>query len=84
MWEIVTFWSDKGEIVANGATSGSGVDDVKPVCIYMRQEVIGQDQLERKTLRSLGLTKGSAMIRYLSLLVSSVSPLFVPHEMRKS
>ncbi|KAJ8263868.1 hypothetical protein GJAV_G00142290 [Gymnothorax javanicus] len=36
-----------------------------PVCIYMRDEVVGVESLKRITLKSLGLTGGSAIIRYL-------------------
>jgi hypothetical protein len=39
--------------------------EVEPVCIYMRQEVVGKEQLQNKTLRSLGLTQGQAMIRLI-------------------
>ncbi|XP_015275845.1 PREDICTED: tether containing UBX domain for GLUT4 isoform X1 [Gekko japonicus] len=37
-----------------------------PVCIYMRDEVTGQTALEKTTLKSLGLTGGSAIIRVIS------------------
>ena len=35
------------------------------VCIYMRREVIGEPLLRTTTLKSLGLTSGSAMLRVL-------------------
>ncbi|XP_051792208.1 tether containing UBX domain for GLUT4 [Erpetoichthys calabaricus] len=36
-----------------------------PVCIYMRDEIVGDEGLKKTTLKSLGLTGGSAIIRYL-------------------
>ncbi|XP_072208239.1 tether containing UBX domain for GLUT4 isoform X1 [Excalfactoria chinensis] len=33
------------------------------VCIYMRDEISGKDALEKTTLKSLGLTGGSAIVR---------------------
>ncbi|XP_049321537.1 tether containing UBX domain for GLUT4 [Astyanax mexicanus] len=36
-----------------------------PVCVYMRDEISGQDALQKTTLRSLGLTGGSAILRYV-------------------
>ncbi|KAG8446384.1 hypothetical protein GDO86_014006 [Hymenochirus boettgeri] len=35
-----------------------------PVCIYMRDEVMGESAFKDTTLQSLGLTGGSAIIRY--------------------
>ncbi|NXA42848.1 ASPC1 protein, partial [Eudromia elegans] len=35
------------------------------VCIYMRDEVTGKDALKKTTLKSLGLTGGSAIIRVI-------------------
>ncbi|XP_072516923.1 tether containing UBX domain for GLUT4 [Salminus brasiliensis] len=36
-----------------------------PVCVYMRDEITGQDALQKTTLKSLGLTGGSAILRYV-------------------
>ncbi|XP_063817297.1 tether containing UBX domain for GLUT4 [Pseudophryne corroboree] len=36
-----------------------------PVCIYMRDEVTGEQTLKQTTLQSLGLTSGSAIIRFI-------------------
>ncbi|XP_055971702.1 tether containing UBX domain for GLUT4 isoform X2 [Sorex fumeus] len=35
-----------------------------PVCVHMRDEVAGTAELQHRTLRSLGLTGGSAVIRF--------------------
>lgn len=39
--------------------------DGNPVIVYMRAEIYG-DQLEKTTLKSLGITKGKAMLRVLN------------------
>ncbi|XP_067914525.1 tether containing UBX domain for GLUT4 isoform X2 [Heterodontus francisci] len=36
-----------------------------PVCVYMRDEITGESALKTATLKSLGLTGGSAIIRYV-------------------
>ncbi|XP_073732495.1 tether containing UBX domain for GLUT4 [Misgurnus anguillicaudatus] len=36
-----------------------------PVCVYMRDEISGEAALKKTTLKSLGLTGGSAIIRYV-------------------
>ncbi|XP_058495747.1 tether containing UBX domain for GLUT4 [Solea solea] len=36
-----------------------------PVCVYMRDEVSGEEALKKATLKSLGLTGGSAIVRFL-------------------
>ncbi|KAH9494855.1 hypothetical protein Btru_015834 [Bulinus truncatus] len=39
--------------------------DSHPVCIFMREEIIGERALQEMTLRKLGLTSGNAIIRLL-------------------
>ncbi|KAL2089846.1 hypothetical protein ACEWY4_014534 [Coilia grayii] len=39
--------------------------DAMPTCVYMRDEITGQQALRKTTLKSLGLTGGSAIIRYM-------------------
>ncbi|MCJ8737495.1 hypothetical protein PDJAM_G00024410 [Pangasius djambal] len=41
------------------------VPGATPVCVYMRDEVSGEEALKKTTLRSLGLTGGSAILRYV-------------------
>lgn len=36
-----------------------------PTCVYMRDEVSGEEALKKATLKSLGLTGGNAIIRFL-------------------
>ncbi|MBN3300582.1 ASPC1 protein, partial [Amia calva] len=43
-----------------------------PVCVYMRDEVAGEEALKKMTLKSLGLSSGSAIVRYV--LKKSKSP----------
>ncbi|XDV51107.1 hypothetical protein PO909_020049 [Leuciscus waleckii] len=45
-----------------------------PVCVYMRHEVTGEEALKTTTLKSLGLTGGSAIIRYVLKGSSSSCP----------
>ncbi|XP_077096439.1 tether containing UBX domain for GLUT4-like [Siphateles boraxobius] len=45
-----------------------------PVCVYMRDEVSGEEALKTTTLKSLGLTGGSAIIRYVLKGSSSSCP----------
>ncbi|KAL7854644.1 hypothetical protein SRHO_G00168340 [Serrasalmus rhombeus] len=42
-----------------------GVPGPTPVCVYMRDEISGKEALQKTTLRSLGLTGGSAIVRYV-------------------
>ncbi|XP_043924155.1 tether containing UBX domain for GLUT4 [Protopterus annectens] len=41
------------------------MQDSVPLCIYMRDEIVGEAALKATTLKSLGLTGGTAIIRYI-------------------
>uniref|UniRef100_A0A1A8RYY5 Alveolar soft part sarcoma chromosome region, candidate 1 n=1 Tax=Nothobranchius rachovii TaxID=451742 RepID=A0A1A8RYY5_9TELE len=58
LWELVTHFPQisQPELSEAGAT---------PVCVYMRDEVSGAEALKKTTLKSLGLTGGSAIFRFL-------------------
>jgi len=43
---------------------GEGKEGEEPVIVYMRREVAGQKELERTTLRSLGLVSGKGLLRF--------------------
>ncbi|XP_059236658.1 tether containing UBX domain for GLUT4 isoform X3 [Mustela nigripes] len=45
--------------------------EASPVCVYMRDEVAGRASLKATTLKSLGLTGGSAIIRFAMRRCSS-------------
>ncbi|XP_059393654.1 tether containing UBX domain for GLUT4 [Carassius carassius] len=64
LWDLLTHFPQTrtSDLDASGHT---------PVCVYMRDEVSGEDGLKKMTLKSLGLTGGSAIIRYV--LKGSVS-----------
>jgi len=47
----------------------SNIDN--PVIIFTRTEICGQQKMQDTTLRSLGLTKGGAMLRYLKRTVTN-------------
>ncbi|XP_008278495.1 tether containing UBX domain for GLUT4 [Stegastes partitus] len=58
LWEVLTHFPQisVSELSESGST---------PVCVYMRDEVSGEEALKKATLKSLGLTGGSAIVRYL-------------------
>lgn len=58
LWELLTHFSQIS--VSDLNESGS-----TPVCVYMRDEVSGQEALKKTTLKALGLTSGSAILRFL-------------------
>ncbi|XP_067115253.1 tether containing UBX domain for GLUT4 [Osmerus mordax] len=58
LWDLLTHFPQTR--VCELSESGSA-----PVCVYMRDEVTGEDALQKATLKSLGLTGGSAIVRFL-------------------
>ncbi|XP_035813207.2 tether containing UBX domain for GLUT4 isoform X1 [Amphiprion ocellaris] len=58
LWEVLTHFPQIS--VSELSDSGS-----TPVCVYMRDEVSGEEALKKATLKSLGLTGGSAIVRFL-------------------
>ncbi|XP_026216258.1 tether containing UBX domain for GLUT4 [Anabas testudineus] len=58
LWELLTHFpqTSVSELSESGST---------PVCVYMRDEVSGEEALKKTTLKSLGLTGGSAIVRFL-------------------
>ncbi|NXC42266.1 ASPC1 protein, partial [Penelope pileata] len=55
LWELLNHFAKTREFMEHG--------EFCPVCIYMRDEISGKDALEKTTLKSLGLTGGSAIVR---------------------
>ncbi|KAK2815792.1 hypothetical protein Q5P01_026259 [Channa striata] len=58
LWELLTHFcqTSEKELSESGST---------PVCVYMRDEVSGEEALKKTTLKALGLTGGSAIVRFL-------------------
>ncbi|KAM7009925.1 tether containing UBX domain for GLUT4 [Tautogolabrus adspersus] len=58
LWELLAHFPQisVSELSESGST---------PVCVYMRDEVSGEDALKKATLKSLGLTGGNAIVRFL-------------------
>ncbi|KAK0144055.1 Tether containing UBX domain for GLUT4 [Merluccius polli] len=56
LWELITHFPETRLLVQSGST---------PVCVYMRDKVSGEETLKTTTLKSLGLTSGSAIVRLL-------------------
>ncbi|KAG7249844.1 hypothetical protein CRUP_032453 [Coryphaenoides rupestris] len=54
LWELITHFPETRALAQSGST---------PVCVYMRDEVSGEEALKMATLKSLGLMSGSAIIR---------------------
>lgn len=77
LWEILDIWqkeSDSSLQEALSTTVDSSCQPPKhPVCIYMREEVIGEYALKRTPLRKLGLTSGKAVIRFLHREVDDIT-----------
>ncbi|NWX39482.1 ASPC1 protein, partial [Steatornis caripensis] len=64
LWELLNHFAEIREFMEQHG-------EFSPVCIYMRDEISGKDALEKTTLKSLGLTGGSAIIRVVMKKCSS-------------
>ncbi|KFO88447.1 Tether containing UBX domain for GLUT4, partial [Buceros rhinoceros silvestris] len=66
LWELLSHFAKIREFMEQHG-------EFSPVCIYMRDEISGKGALEKTTLKSLGLTGGSAVIRVVMKKCSSSS-----------
>ncbi|XP_029783632.1 tether containing UBX domain for GLUT4 isoform X2 [Suricata suricatta] len=57
LWELLSHFAQTRECLEQQS-------EASPVCVYMRNEVTGRASLQSTTLKSLGLTGGSAIIRF--------------------
>ncbi|XP_025715521.1 tether containing UBX domain for GLUT4 isoform X3 [Callorhinus ursinus] len=64
LWELLSHFAQTRECLEQPC-------EASPVCVYMRDEVTGRASLQATTLRSLGLTGGSAIIRFAMKRCSS-------------
>ncbi|NXX95472.1 ASPC1 protein, partial [Centropus bengalensis] len=64
LWELLNHFATIRELLEQRG-------EFSPVCIYMRDEISGKDALEKTTLKSLGLTSGTAIIRVVLKKCSS-------------
>ncbi|CAG5929026.1 unnamed protein product [Menidia menidia] len=70
LWELITrFPQISGTLLSREGST--------PVCVYMRDEVSGEEALKKATLRSLGLTGGSAIISGPQLSREGSTPVCV-------
>ncbi|CAG06024.1 unnamed protein product, partial [Tetraodon nigroviridis] len=69
LWDVVAHFPQ----TSAAALSDSGST---PVCVYMRNEVSGTEALQKATLKSLGLTGGSAIVSSQDPLEKQLSPCF--------
>lgn len=58
LFDVVSHWPDNIEVQ-------DADQKMDLVCVYMRQEIVGTEQLRATTLQNLGLTSGRAAIRIL-------------------
>ncbi|KAH8037352.1 hypothetical protein HPB51_009907 [Rhipicephalus microplus] len=58
LFDVVSHWPDNIEVQ-------DADQKMDLVCVYMRQEIVGTEQLRATTLQNLGLTSGRAAIRVL-------------------
>ncbi|XP_037666594.1 tether containing UBX domain for GLUT4 isoform X2 [Choloepus didactylus] len=58
LWELLSHFAQTRECLEQ-------LREGAPACVYMRDEVTGQAALQRTTLQSLGVTGGSAIIRFV-------------------
>lgn len=77
LWEILEIWQKESDSSLQEALCTSVDSSCQPpkhpVCIYMREEVIGEYALKRTPLRKLGLTSGKAVIRFLHRQIDDVT-----------
>ncbi|GAB1599081.1 tether containing UBX domain for GLUT4-like isoform X1 [Argonauta hians] len=72
LWEIVEHWQKKADNVLQpllktevDTTDEGNTTHIHPVCIYTREEIVGEMALKNTPLRKLGLTGGKAVIRLI-------------------
>ncbi|KAM9208297.1 tether containing UBX domain for GLUT4 isoform 1-T1 [Dugong dugon] len=66
LWELLSHFPQTRECLEQ-------LGKMTPVCVYMRDEVSGPAALQRTTLQSLGVTGGSAIIRFVMKPCGSAS-----------
>ncbi|XP_045840151.1 tether containing UBX domain for GLUT4 isoform X2 [Meles meles] len=66
LWELLSHFAQTRECLEQPS-------EASPVCVYMRDEVTGRASLQATTLKSLGLTGGSAIIRFAMKRCSSAA-----------
>ncbi|XP_056097761.1 tether containing UBX domain for GLUT4 isoform X1 [Rhinichthys klamathensis goyatoka] len=76
LWDLLTHFPQTRcfDLFPSRRTSDLEPSGHTPVCVYMRDEVSGEEALKTTTLKSLGLTGGSAIIRYVLKGSSSSCP----------
>ena len=65
LWSIMEYFEKNSlNCITRPESTEEGKDDtLQPVCIYMRQEIIGEYALRETTLKDLGLLSGSGILR---------------------
>ncbi|GFS12296.1 tether containing UBX domain for GLUT4 [Elysia marginata] len=67
LWDILLVFESKISHLKDVLTQVDTchIPALHPVCIYMREEVVGEQALKATTLKKLALTSGKAIIRHL-------------------
>ncbi|KAK2184385.1 hypothetical protein NP493_267g00021 [Ridgeia piscesae] len=71
LWDVLGYWEDQPESTQRSSLRQAEGEGIHPVCIYMQEEVLGEYALRERSLRSLGLTGGKAIIRLVHRAVDA-------------
>ncbi|XP_069124514.1 tether containing UBX domain for GLUT4-like [Argopecten irradians] len=86
LWDILVHWEQKPDSAYKGELTKVDVTHnppIQPVCIYMREEVIGEMALTVTSLRKLGLTSGNAVIRLIHRAVDESTMTDIQNQLEK-
>ncbi|XP_066291914.1 tether containing UBX domain for GLUT4-like [Branchiostoma lanceolatum] len=75
VWDVLRHFESQPGSPHTGKLTSTSATDVHPVCVYMREEIIGENALQSTSLRTLGLTSGSAILRLVHRKVDDPSQL---------
>ncbi|XP_068762143.1 tether containing UBX domain for GLUT4-like [Montipora capricornis] len=66
LWDVLCHWDSNQDSIHQGKILNPAAEEnLSPVCIYMTQEIKGEEALKNVTLHSLGLTGKRTIIRLL-------------------
>ncbi|XP_060074813.1 tether containing UBX domain for GLUT4-like [Ylistrum balloti] len=86
LWDILVHWEEKPDSTCKGELTKVDMSHdppIQPVCIYMREEVIGEMALIATNLRKLGLTSGNAVIRLTHRAVEKTTMTDIANQLEK-
>lgn len=84
LWDVLEHWeSQPGSVHKDQLMAARPENDgqlAHPVCVYMRQEIIGEPALKSTTLHSLGLAGSKALIRIIHRVADLPEPDTTPKD----